>query len=146
MSGAAGTGHAGGSLDERVIDVSQQTSSREELARPQWHDVLESLTKEYQGWDVTIEVVSREYGDQFPAERLPFSYIEYDPKDDVVIVSVGGRDGRYPVALNHMIQHPQRIFVTTAVLDSPLAVAVIGEDGDETIVKFYRRPPLPPAE
>jgi hypothetical protein len=45
-----------------------------------------------------------------------------------------------------MIQHPQRIYVTTAVLDSPLSIAIIGEDGSETIVKFHQRPPLPPPD
>jgi hypothetical protein len=62
-----------------------------------WQDFLESLTKEREGDDVTIEVLTTDYGDQHTAEKLPFSYVEYDRKHDVVIVAVGGRDRRYPI-------------------------------------------------
>ena len=56
---------------------------------------------EHQADDVTIEVVDPTFGPNQEAERLPLAYIEYDPKDDVVVVAVGGRTARYPVLLDH---------------------------------------------
>jgi hypothetical protein len=119
------------------------TSAREELPRSAWHETLEYLTKDYQGDDLTIEVVGVEYGDQFETEKLPFSYIEYDHKDDVFLVAIGGRDRRYPVVLSHMVAKPQKIFITPAVDGRDLALAVISPDGTETIVTFIRHLALP---
>jgi hypothetical protein len=39
-------------------------------------------------------VVDPSIGHQYEAQRLPFSCLEYDPKDDVVIVGVGGHADR----------------------------------------------------
>jgi hypothetical protein len=120
-----------------------QSQSRDELPREGWHDFLELLTKERQGDDVTIEVLSLDYGDQLEAEKLPFSYIEYDPKDDMVNVGVGGRDSRYPAVLRHTIEHPQRILVSPPLPGQSLALDILGSDGSQTLITFHRRPALP---
>jgi hypothetical protein len=119
------------------------TESSEELARPSWQDFLESLTTERAGSDVTIEVLTAEYGDQYEAEKLPFTYVEYDPKDDVVIVTVGGRDSRYPV-LRHIIGRPQKILFTEELPDTGPALEVTGGDGAQTLITFHRPPALAP--
>ena len=54
-------------------------------------------------------------------------------KDDVVIVAVGGRDGRYPVVLRHIVEHPQRIAADTYG-EGRLALDIVDGDGDHTIV------------
>ncbi len=46
--------------------------------------------KEREGQDVTIEVLSRDFGDELEARRLPLAYLAYDAKDDV-----GGHAARY---------------------------------------------------
>jgi hypothetical protein len=117
---------------------------REELTRQGWPHYFETLTKEAEGFDVTIEVVGPELGDQFEAEKLPLAYLAYDNKDDVFIVAVGGRDRRYPV-LRHMIEHPDKILADSRAADTPWAVEVVGSDGDQTIVTLDRRPALPPS-
>ena len=116
---------------------------REELTRQGWPDYFETVTKDAEGYDVTIEVVGPELGDQLEAEKLPLAYLAYDNKDDVFIVAVGGRDRRYPV-LRHMIEHPQKILADNLTADTPWAVEVVGSDGDQTIVTLHRRPALPP--
>jgi hypothetical protein len=114
-----------------------------ELAAAGWSDSLELLTKEHEGQDVTIEVVSVDFGDQLEAEKIPFSYVEYDHHDDVVIVAVGGTNSRYPVVLRHFIEHPRRIFITSSVPNASLALDVEAVDGSKTVVTFHRRPALP---
>ena len=49
------------------------TQSPEELSRQSCQEFLESLTKERAGDDVTIEVLTTDYGDQYEAENLPFT-------------------------------------------------------------------------
>jgi hypothetical protein len=105
-----------------------------EIPPPEWYDYLETFSKDHEGDAVTIEVLSADFGDELEAERLPLKYVEYDYKDDVVIVAVGGRDGRYPVVLRHMVQHPQRILADTEIADGRWALDVVGQDDSETIV------------
>lgn len=119
-------------------------TSRQDLERDQWKDFFERATKEHQGQDATIEVLTSEYGDQVEAEKLPFAYIEYDHRGDMVIVGVGGRDGRYPVVLDYTVREPQAVLVTNrdpALVD---AVEVVGADRSQSIVTWHRHPALPP--
>jgi uncharacterized protein DUF5335 len=109
----------------------------EEIQRNDWVDFLELLTKEHEGWYVTIEVLTRDFGDQHEAERLPFVYVEYDYKDEVVIVAVGGRDGKYPVVLRHLISQPEKLFVHPPRPELAHAVDVVDKDGVQTVVSLY---------
>jgi hypothetical protein len=103
------------------------------INRNAWRGQLDGLTADHEGQDVTIEVVDQEYGDQHEAERLPFRYASYDPKDDVVIIAIGGRSSRYPVVLRHMVWHPTEVDVDTQVN----AVRVVEPDGTTTIMTFF---------
>lgn len=114
------------------------TQVRTERPSVEWRDFLEQLTREHEDDEVTIEVLSPDFGDQEEAERLAFSYLEYDNKDDVVIVAVGGRDGRYPL-LRHMIWHPRKILVDPPLPAAARAVEVEDGDGTHTIVTLIPR-------
>src|SRR4029453_4874764 len=111
-----------------------------ELPRSQWQARLEELTKEHEGPPVAIEVLDHEFGDEAQVEMLPLAYIEYDRKADVVIVAVGGRDGRYPVVLRHIVEHPQRI-AADSVGEGPFARDIVDGDGDHTIVTIQAPTP-----
>jgi hypothetical protein len=114
-----------------------------EVPKSTWHEALDSLTREHQGEVVTIEVETSDYGDQLEAEALPFAYVEYDPHDDTVSVGVGGRDGRYPVVLRHVIEHPKSLALDVSGPDGTTALAAAASDGSETIITLRPRPELP---
>lgn len=99
----------------------------------EWALQLDQLTKDRPGQYVTIEVLDPTYGDETEAERLPFAYAAYDPKDDVVVIAVGGNAPSHPVVLRHMISHPTEVDVD---VDSG-ALKVVDEDGTTTITSFY---------
>jgi hypothetical protein len=99
----------------------------------QWVSLMDQLTKDHEGEDVTIEVLDPTYGDNPQVERLPFQYAAYDYKDDVAFVVVGGKTPRYPVALRHMVPHPKDL---TATMDPP-AVRVVDPEGTTTLVSFF---------
>jgi hypothetical protein len=109
----------------------------EELPRDAWHDVLDEITQTHEGDDVTVEVVSSNLRDQVEAERLPLLYLEYDYKDDAVIVALGDRTEPKPV-LRHMIFRPRNLFVHPPRPRTSWAVDVVGGDGTQTLVTFYR--------
>jgi hypothetical protein len=119
------------------------TQSSEEVPSPSWHDSLEFLTKEHEGDEVTIEVLTADLGDQYEAEKVPFAYIEYDMHDETLNVAVGGRDGRYPVVLRHAIEHPQRVVISTPTPGEQSTVDVIAADGVQTLITLHLRPALP---
>ena len=117
------------------------TSDDEEIRRDAWQKALEGLTAEHQGDLATIEVAELDLGDQFEAERIPFSYVEYDPHDDAVSVGVGGLDGRYPVMLRHVVEHPQSVFIHTSV-ESSVTIEVRSPDGTVTLITLVARSEL----
>jgi hypothetical protein len=104
--------------------------------RQTWRTELDDLTASEEGSYVTIEILDPELGDQPEVEQLPFAYATYDPKDDAFIVAVGRPLTPYPVALRHIVAHPQTIDVDT-VDESQPAIRVVDNDGTTTIVTFY---------
>jgi hypothetical protein len=123
--------------------VSNVTQQREEIPRATWHDALELMTKEHEGDEVTIELVDEGLGDQEETAKLPLNYLEYDRKDDVVVVGVGGHSTRFPVVLRHMIRHPQTLWVHPPAPATTRALWAVDGEGVETLVRLHRRPELP---
>src|SRR5436190_243034 len=109
-----------------------------EHARHHWQEFLERVTRDREGDDVTIEVLSRDFGDGLEVERLPLASLAYDPKDDVAIVAIGGRDSRLPVVLRHLVTNPQQIVAEAVPSGADLVVEIVGGDGDRTFVTLRR--------
>jgi hypothetical protein len=105
--------------------------------RREWSQLTDRLSADHEGHDVTIEVLDPEGGDNPMVERLPFAGITYDHKDDVVVVSVGGRSPRYPVVLRHLIQHPQEILF--GLIPQGAALKITDASGTTTLVSLLRR-------
>jgi hypothetical protein len=106
------------------------------LAASEWQSRLEKLTEQHEGAPVTIEVLDQEFGDEEEVEKLPLAYLAFDPKDDVVIVAVGGREGRFPAVLHHLVEHPREIAVDSYG-DGLVAVDIVGADVGHTIVTVH---------
>jgi hypothetical protein len=106
------------------------------LNRGEWRTALERVTENHEGREVTIEVMDPELGPGYEAERLPFAYIDYDPKDDVVVIGVGGRTSRYPVVLRHLVYHPSTVDIAEGDVPMP-AVRIVEPDGTITLVRFF---------
>ena len=118
------------------------TGNDEEIPQGSWQTTLQALTVQHEGDLATIEVDNLDLGDQFEAEQIPFSYIEYDPHDDAVSIGVGGLDGRYPVMLRHVVEHPQNIFIHTSEAGS-VTIDIRSPDGTTTLVTLSALPELP---
>jgi hypothetical protein len=110
------------------------------LEASEWQSRLDELTEQHEGAPVTIEVLDQEFGDEEEVEKLPLAYLAFDPKDDVVIVAVGGRDGQYPVVLRHIVGHPQGI-LADSLGDDRVALDIVDGDGNHTIVTIQAPTP-----
>jgi hypothetical protein len=116
-----------------------------DLVAERWTEYFDSIADSIEGSTVTIEVISAELGDQVDAERLPLAAIGYDPKDDAVEISLGGRDRRYPVVLWHFIFNPQTISIEESSPLTPEAILVTDASDTKTLIRLYEPAP-PPAE
>ncbi len=114
-----------------------------DLAAERWTEYFDSIADSIQGSTVTIEIISEELGDQIDVERLPLQAIGYDPKDDAVEISIGGRDRRYPVVLWHFIANPRTISVEETSPLTPEAIFVTDASATKTLIRLYE--PAPPA-
>lgn len=104
--------------------------------RTEWTRLTDRLSAEYAGYEATIEVLDPEVGDNPMVERLPFDSVTYDPKDDVLVVAVGGKDQRYPVVLRHLVHHPREMVVDQNPQGA--ALKVTDESGTTTLVSLLR--------
>jgi hypothetical protein len=103
--------------------------------RNEWRQFFDQLSKDREGDLVTIELLDSSHSDRREAELLPFFSATYDRKDDVIVVSVGGRSPRYPVVLRHIISHPSEV----STMDDgsrTTAVRVLDRDGTVTLITF----------
>jgi hypothetical protein len=110
-------------------------AGNETVDRANWASALEQMTARHAGDQVSIGVLDATYGDISEAERMPLSSVTFDPRDDVVIVGVGGKSARYPVTLRHFVAHPTNIEIYES--SAGAALRVTAEDAS-TIVTFFR--------
>ena len=73
------------------------------LEPAQWHTYFDRMSKTLIGKSAEIEVDALEIGSQIEAEWVPLLGIVYDSRSDILSVIVEG--------LDHMIRHPQSVFV-----------------------------------
>jgi hypothetical protein len=99
------------------------------------------LTDEQQGKLITIEIVDSNLGDQIEVQRKPFAMSSYDPKDDVVIVSVDLSDEIPPGTLQHMISRPTEVDLTVPA-PGQTSVRVVADDGSANLLHFVAKPEL----
>jgi Family of unknown function (DUF5335) len=105
--------------------------------RSEWIKLTDRLSADHAGHDVAIEVLDSEGGDNPLVEHLPFDGITYDHKDDVLVISVGGRPPRYPVVLRHLIHHPTEILFD--LIPQGAALKITDSTGTTTLVSLLRR-------
>ncbi|GAB3979712.1 DUF5335 family protein [Actinoallomurus acanthiterrae] len=111
--------------------------------RGKWAEFFDTLSADHAGHSAAVELLGADFGDQFEAERLPFAYASYDPRDDVVVIALGGNSARFPVLLRHMIDHPTEIDFTVPA-SAETDVRIVDGDGTATLLLLRPEPALPP--
>ena len=101
-----------------------------QLERGAWQAYFDAASRRLAGQQVEIEIAALDIGDQIAAEWLPTLGLSYDVREDVLAVIAEG--------LNHMIHHPQQVFVEQEG-DALRSVQATDADGRSQIIRF--RPP-----
>jgi hypothetical protein len=104
--------------------------------RTEWSRLTDRLTLEYRGYDVTVEVLDPETGDNPIVDRLPFDNLTYDHKDDVAVVAAAEDPKGEDVAVRHIVRHPREFVVD--LIPEGAAVKITGDDGTATLVSLLR--------
>jgi hypothetical protein len=121
-------------------ECAAMTTQTRVVPKQEWHDFLEQLTKDHEQDRVTIEVVGEEFGDQFEGTELSLDNIEYDQKDNVMVVAVGDRGEGSAVVLRHFVRNPEKVFFEPELGDGVWALDLVSGDGSQTIVTALVQP------
>jgi hypothetical protein len=130
-------------VDGKTVDGKEcaaMTTQARVVPKQEWHDFLEQLTKDHERDRVTIEVVGEEVGDQFEGTALPLDNIEYDFKDNLMVVAVGDDGGGSPVVLRHFVRNPEKVFFEPELGHGAWALDLVSRDGSQTIVTGLPQP------
>jgi len=111
----------------------------EQIAQDHWMTFLNDFNKTHHGYEASIEIVGRDFGDQEETAWLPFSGISYDSHHHQIIVTVGGVSSRYPAHLTHMIDKPTKLQVHRATGGEPMAILIGAPEQPETLVRLRRQ-------
>ncbi|MFZ9038543.1 MAG: DUF5335 family protein [Gammaproteobacteria bacterium] len=107
-----------------------------EIARENWQNFFDRVSRALQGKLIQIEIDSLELGAQIEVDRLSLNGLTYDSKDDSFVISTD--------EIEHVIHSPQQIFVGDGG-DGVNSLEVRAADGSEQIIRFTEPLALPPA-
>ena len=98
-----------------------------------WGEYLAELSRQAEGYDTAIEILSDELGDQVAVRRAPLNELSYEPREGIA-VSIGDRE-RHAELLRHVIARPTRVEATDEP-GIPKALLIEGEDSTKTLVRL----------
>jgi hypothetical protein len=115
----------------------------QELPRDRWRPYFDAFSKELGVVKATVEVDGRDIGAQVAGEGLVLTGMTYDDRDDALMIALdtpGGQVGE----LEHMVDHPQTIFVAVGD-DVGMAFDIADAEDHQTIIRLELPATLPPA-
>ena len=107
------------------------------LARTDWQVYFDRLSRVMDGKQAELEAASLGLGDQVAVEWVALGGITYDPKDDLIEMIFED--------LDHMIRHPQEIWVDEEGL-ALASLEVVDGEGVRHILRLREPLLLPPPE
>jgi hypothetical protein len=106
------------------------------IEQHEWTDFLAELSRQVMGWEVAIEVMSDELGDQIEVSRAALNEVTFDPREGFAVAV-----GEHAQLLRHVIARPERLEVTEEA-GIPLALLVQEADGTRTLLRLMPPEPL----
>jgi hypothetical protein len=120
-------------------------ATTQELPRAAWRPYFDDLSKALGATRATVEVDGKDLGAQTVADEMTLVGVTYDDRDDVVVIGLDAPGGHVE-EFEHMVEHPQRIFVATGEeAGGEMAIDIQADEEHQTIIRLARPPELPPA-
>jgi hypothetical protein len=101
----------------------------------EWHPFCDHISKSVIGKRAEVQVASTKIGSQIEAEWLPLLGMVYDPKNDIIAITLE--------SLDHMIRHPKEFYVDLGPVGL-MNFEIIDADGVRHIVILRDPLMLPP--
>ena len=105
------------------------------LEKAKWKPFLDVMSETLVGKRAEIEVDSLSLGSQIEAEWMPLLGITYDPKNDLVEVTLDG--------LDHLIHRPRELNVDVGA-GGLTSIEVVDAEGVQQIIRLRDAMMLPP--
>ena len=99
----------------------------------EWGEYFAELSRQAEGYDTAIEILSEELGDQVEVQRAPLIELSFDRREGIA-VSIGSPDGHVEM-LRHVVARPSRVEATDEP-GIPSALMVEDEEGTKTLVRL----------
>lgn len=80
------------------------------IEESRWTEYLQELTRQAEGYDVSVEVLDPELGDQIEIRHARLAELAYDPREGIA-VSVSDAAGHTEL-LRHVVAQPVRLETT----------------------------------
>jgi hypothetical protein len=123
----------------------EMNNSTQEIPRDHWPVFANFVSKVYQGWDVTVEVLGQDLGDQPEAKALPFQGLSVETKGGTaagdILVEAGDLEPAYEM---HRVDHPRGLRMAATIPGVEADIEIEAADGTTTLVRLRNRPALPP--
>ncbi|HEX6020364.1 MAG TPA: DUF5335 family protein [Solirubrobacter sp.] len=103
------------------------------IEKSRWGEYLAELTRQAEGYDAAIEILSEELGDQVEVRRAPLLELSFDPRDGIAVAI--GESGGHSEVLRHTIARPTSLEATDEP-GVPSALMIEDEEGTKTLVRF----------
>lgn len=116
-----------------------------EIENTKWAAYFIALSEEYQGWGVTIELLTGELGYQHAADGLPLQGLSYETKGSQAgdILVEAGHLGSFET---HLIHRPRVVRIAAMQPGAETDIEVEDEAGITTLIRLRPRPELPPPQ
>jgi CheY-like chemotaxis protein len=115
----------------------------QEIPRENWLNFFNDVSKLYQGWQVTVELLGQDLGDQPEVTDLPLQGLSYETagsEANDILVEAGDLPMGY---ITHHVNNPRAVRAVAAVPGVETDIEIEGEDGYRTLVRLRQRPELP---
>jgi hypothetical protein len=103
------------------------------IEQTQWNEFLAELTRQADGYDVTVELLDPELGDQIEVRRARLAALAFDPREGIA-VAVSDPSGREEL-LRHVIAEPARLEATDEP-GVPGALLIEAAGGTKTLIRL----------
>jgi hypothetical protein len=114
-----------------------------EIPRETWLPYFNELSRLYQGWAVTIEIIAGDLGEHPRADDLPLQGLSYDPAGSQagdILVEVGDAGMPYET---HLIHKPRTVRAAVTNPGAEADLDIESEEGTTTLLRIRRRRELP---
>ena len=119
------------------------TTTTHQIPQEGWQPHFMMLSRQYQGWAVTIELLAGELGVQHAVDGLPLQGISYEKAGSQagnILIETGDAGTPYET---HVVQRPKTVWIAETRPGDEVDLEIESDEGITRLVRIFHRPELP---